>query len=76
VSKAFKTWKDRRKKIIELALKVQRELGTAADPSVLMKNWVEELQSFNNYIEPINTDLGLRATKRLASWFETGEIAK
>jgi TIR domain len=73
VSKAFKTWKDRRKKIIELANKVQRELGTTADPSGLMKNWLEELQSFNDYIEPINTNLGVRATKRLESWFGTGE---
>jgi hypothetical protein len=75
VAEIFGIWKERRIKLVERASAVQRELATAADQRALMKTWIDELESFNGYVEPMNRDLGVRATQRLKLWFETGKIA-
>jgi hypothetical protein len=69
----FREWKEKRLRFVTLANEVI-QAPISADNTILMKRWIEELQNFNEYIAPMNKQVGSKASDRLRNWFDAGQF--
>jgi hypothetical protein len=74
VSDLFGTWKVNRAKLLAIASKVRATSMESQDARVVTEEWINQLDEFTKYVEPLNRTAGALAANRIKVWFETDEM--
>jgi hypothetical protein len=74
VSDLFKAWQENRRDLLDLANNVRATPTTSSEATSVTKAWIEKLDQFASYVEPLNRNAGSMAANRINAWFETGRL--
>jgi len=70
----FESWKLNRKKLVDVASKVREVPLDSPKAKALTEEWINHLEEFTKYVEPLNKFTGTMTANRIKIWFETGTM--